>query len=183
MKQTDSFVFYEMLTEKQRDPNLNEDPGVLLRQSPPQIDDEVLIGSQRPWRVVNVESYGVVSVAWIVRADLPMPLQETWITELRKEFYNGVALSICMSPDRKLLQWGMVGDEWAENRIGERLYDYLSTGKKYTVIDDIESEVIEATPNQWVIDRLESFKPESPEASYTRIDLYWCREAAIPVAA
>ncbi|BAS55315.1 hypothetical protein LBWT_12210 [Leptolyngbya boryana IAM M-101] len=179
MDETTSLVFYEMLVEKQRDESLNEEPGVLLKQSPPQVGDEVLIGSLRPWRVISVEQYGILSVAWIALASLPTPPAEIWCTEIRKEFFPEAALSFCLTPDLHVVEWGISDADWAENRIGERLADYEGTGQKYIVVDDIESEVMKVTPNEWVIDRYQSIAPNSPENSYTRIDLYHCQSGRV----
>ncbi len=180
---TNSYVFFEMLSEQQRDRKLNEEPGVLRRQLPPRAGDEVLIGTERPWRVVGVETYQGFYLAWIVLSGLPLPDKGQWITEIRKEFFPENALSICATPNLKILEWGAADpDSHAEARLGERLYDHRATGKVYQVAG-IESEVIEAVPSEWAIDRVQSFTTDSPSNSYTRIDFYCCESSLAEVAA
>lgn len=181
MDAIDSYVFYEMLTEEQRDPRLGELPGVLLKQSPPQVGDEVLIGSDRPWRVHAVESYGIATLAWIVRADLPTPDRSEWITEIRAEFHEKGGLSIVLTPNGSVLQWGGTEpDDPIGHRIGERINKYEPTGAPYLVAG-LQSQPMIATPSSYVIEQTESFKP-TQDSSYTEIHFCWCQEAELVAA-
>ncbi len=52
-----SLIFYEAIQESQLDRQAGEQGELVLWQRPPLVDDEVLIGSDRHWRVVRVETY------------------------------------------------------------------------------------------------------------------------------
>ena len=170
-----SLIFYEAIQESQLDRQAGEQGELVLWQRPPLVDDEVLMGSDRRWRVVKIETYQLgndaVYVAMVNRADLAVP--EQWRSHRRKDLFPNVTLGIYASPSRKVLTCQM-SMEGTPEAVGFRLQNYVPVG---------QGTRMSSEPQPWEVDRIQAYLPTDDEASYTAIHLGWCREVALEMAA
>jgi hypothetical protein len=170
-----SLVFYEVIEESQLDRQLGEKGEVMLWQSPPMVDDEVLMASDRPWHVVKVEAYRLgndaVYVAMVNRVGVPVPAPEQWQSFQCKSAFPDASFCVYISPSKSILscEWSMNGEPGRG-----QLEDYVSTG---------QGTLMKAEPTPWAVDRVQAYLPADDHATYSAIQLCWCREVALEMAA
>jgi hypothetical protein len=172
-----SLIFYEAIQESQLDRQAGEQGELALWQRPPLVDDEVLMGSDRRWRVVKVEAYHMgididtVYVAMVNRANLIVP--EQWRSHQRRELFPNVTLGIYVAPSKAVLACQM-SMEGTSEAIGFQLQDYVSAG---------QSTRMASQPRPWKVDHIQTYLSTDDETSYSAIHLGWCKEVALELAA
>lgn len=169
-------VIYEAVRDEEADRNKGEDSEVLLWQKhPPEVGDEVLMGSDRRWAVIGLEHYRKdrewIYVAMVNPLDVPVPDFQDHRSQVRREFSGRVSRYLELSPSKKSLSQGWMMDGSAPKG---QLFNYYPTDHPTLQREE---------PSQWVVDQVEAFLPCQENSSYSAIHLCWCKELAMTIAA
>jgi hypothetical protein len=168
-----SLIIYEAVRESECDRTLGERSEIIVWQHPPQLGDEVRMGSDRLWDVIHIEPYQCgdqcLHVAMVARPGVSIGRDE-WRSSRRREFAPNVSFYIHVSHDRRVIYhgWNMQGDAPSG-----RLIHYLPTG--HETLRRPES-------SPWTIERVETFLPTG-EATYSSIHLCWCTSEDVSISA
>jgi hypothetical protein len=169
-----NLVIYEATQSAQYDRVLGEETRILWHRAP-ELGDQVLIGSNRLWKVVHVESFsfGDASAYYAIvnRVDQEVPPVEDWLASIRKRNQDDPIIYVDIAPDKSIINYGSAYSEFSWS-IGERLYTA-------TVTD----QGIRTVLSPWMIDRVETLKANTKHGFLSAVRLGWCKEVSIEVAA
>jgi hypothetical protein len=164
-------TIYEAIQDEVADRKRGESSEISLWQKHhPVVGDEVLMGCDRRWVVVSVESYHSASdfifVAMVHPLGLPVPEPETRRAQIRLDFSPSVSRYLELSPSKYCLSEGWMMDGSAP---GGRLMNYFPTTHPTLQREE---------PSDWGVDKVDAYLPFESTNSYSAIHLCWCKELA-----